>query len=38
MATFARRLVPHSSLAIAAADAAFKRIEAVLAKHPIVQS
>jgi hypothetical protein len=28
----------HSSPAIAATDAAFKRIQAILAQHPIVQS
>jgi hypothetical protein len=45
MATFARRPVLHSSLAVAAAgtpeaatDAAFKKIEAILAKYPIAQS
>jgi hypothetical protein len=38
MAILTRRSVLYSSLAIAAADAAFTRIEAILAQHPIVQS
>jgi hypothetical protein len=38
MAISTRRSVLHSSLAIAAADAALKKIEAIFATSPIVQS